>query len=123
MIVLIPDSSDQIAFSRAQLHCSWGLDFALVDNRYKLLLTWRDTNVITYCRANGPYPASGAQRLVFRLSNLDLRGAHPSFKVEAGGVYLPLADSADANLAGYNGFCGSCSTPFIEPQISKFSSQ
>jgi hypothetical protein len=25
--------------------------------------------------------------------------------------------------AGYNGFCGSCSTPFIEPQTSKFSSQ
>ena len=24
---------------------------------------------------------------------------------------------------GYNGFCGSCSTPFIEPQTSKFSSQ
>jgi hypothetical protein len=26
-------------------------------------------------------------------------------------------------LPGYNGFCGSCSTPFIEPQTSKFSSQ
>jgi predicted aldo/keto reductase-like oxidoreductase len=26
-------------------------------------------------------------------------------------------------FAGYNGFCGSCSTPFIEPQTSKFSSQ
>src|SRR5215472_1471344 len=26
-------------------------------------------------------------------------------------------------LTGYNGFCGSCSTPFIEPQTSKFSSQ
>jgi cation diffusion facilitator CzcD-associated flavoprotein CzcO len=25
--------------------------------------------------------------------------------------------------ADYNGFCGSCSTPFIEPQTSKFSSQ
>jgi len=25
--------------------------------------------------------------------------------------------------AGYNGFCGSCSTPFIEPETSKFSSQ
>src|SRR5262249_49741628 len=25
--------------------------------------------------------------------------------------------------AGYNGFCGSCSTPFIEPEASKFSSQ
>ena len=24
---------------------------------------------------------------------------------------------------GYNGFCGSCSTPFIEPETSKFSSQ
>src|SRR5438552_8007604 len=23
----------------------------------------------------------------------------------------------------YNGFCGSCSTPFIEPETSKFSSQ
>ena len=27
------------------------------------------------------------------------------------------------NFSGYNGFCGSCSTPFIEPQTSKFSSQ
>ena len=26
-------------------------------------------------------------------------------------------------IAGYNGFCGSCSTPFIEPETSKFSSQ
>ena len=26
-------------------------------------------------------------------------------------------------FAGYNGFCGSCSTPFIEPEASKFSSQ
>jgi len=26
-------------------------------------------------------------------------------------------------MPGYNGFCGSCSTPFIEPQTSKFSSQ
>ena len=25
--------------------------------------------------------------------------------------------------AGYNGFCGSCSTPFMEPETSKFSSQ
>lgn len=25
--------------------------------------------------------------------------------------------------SGYNGFCGSCSTPFIEPETSKFSSQ
>jgi hypothetical protein len=25
--------------------------------------------------------------------------------------------------AGYNGFCGSCSTPFMEPDTSKFSSQ
>jgi MoxR-like ATPase len=24
---------------------------------------------------------------------------------------------------GYNGFCGSCSTPFMEPETSKFSSQ
>jgi hypothetical protein len=24
---------------------------------------------------------------------------------------------------GYNGFCGICSTPFMEPEISKFSSQ
>jgi TnpA family transposase len=27
------------------------------------------------------------------------------------------------NFPGYNGFCGSCSTPFIEPETSKFSSQ
>ena len=26
-------------------------------------------------------------------------------------------------LPAYNGFCGSCSTPFIEPETSKFSSQ
>jgi branched-chain amino acid transport system ATP-binding protein len=27
------------------------------------------------------------------------------------------------NIAGYNGFCGTCSTPFIEPEANKFSSQ
>jgi hypothetical protein len=32
-------------------------------------------------------------------------------------------DAEDTDLSGYNGFCGSCSTPFIEPQTSKFSSQ
>ena len=26
-------------------------------------------------------------------------------------------------FSAYNGFCGSCSTPFIEPETSKFSSQ
>jgi hypothetical protein len=34
-----------------------------------------------------------------------------------------LSPSAIVNYPGYNGFCGSCSTPFIEPQTSKFSSQ
>jgi len=44
-------------------------------------------------------------------------------------VYLALceieSDFSDTpiNFSGYNGFCGSCSTPFIEPQTSKFSSQ
>jgi len=28
-----------------------------------------------------------------------------------------------AKYSGYNGFCGSCSTPFMEPETSKFSSQ
>jgi hypothetical protein len=28
-----------------------------------------------------------------------------------------------ARRSGYNGFGGSCSTPFIEPETSKFSSQ
>ena len=32
-------------------------------------------------------------------------------------------NARQAESAGYNGFCGSCSTPFIEPQTSKFSSQ
>ena len=34
-----------------------------------------------------------------------------------------VKDSTGLNSAGYNGFCGSCSTPFIEPETSKFSSQ
>jgi hypothetical protein len=37
-----------------------------------------------------------------------------------------LADphsQVDPKFPGYNGFCGSCSTPFIEPETSKFSSQ
>jgi len=29
----------------------------------------------------------------------------------------------DCHLLGYNGSCGSCSTPFMEPETSKFSSQ
>src|SRR5262245_38959015 len=41
------------------------------------------------------------------------------------GKEKPLAVAArGASIPpGYNGFCGSCSTPFIEPQTSKFSSQ
>jgi hypothetical protein len=37
-------------------------------------------------------------------------------------IALLLLD-VDLTEAGYNGFCGSCSTPFSEPEISKFSSQ
>jgi hypothetical protein len=33
-----------------------------------------------------------------------------------------LAQVSNA-FPGYNGFCGSCSTPFMEPETSKFSSQ
>jgi integrase len=32
-------------------------------------------------------------------------------------------ESKNPYLSAYNGFCGSCSTPFIEPETSKFSSQ
>ena|SRR5437879_6111747 len=47
---------------------------------------------------------------------------NPTFRAWRDGTHhLHLyLDSLDA---GYNGFCGSCSTPFIEPQTSKFSSQ
>ena len=41
--------------------------------------------------------------------------------------YIQHADTIRSrrkiNVPGYNGFWGSCSTPFIEPQTSKFSSQ
>ena len=95
--ILSSSSSDQIDFSRAHLACERGLDATPMDNGEKLLLTWRDADVNTYCGAEGPYPASGVQRLVVRVSNLDLPGAHPSFKVDAEGVHLPLADPADGN--------------------------
>ena len=36
---------------------------------------------------------------------------------------VKMPDVYPTNISGYNGFCGSCSTPFIEPQTSKFSSQ
>jgi hypothetical protein len=42
------------------------------------------------------------------------------------GSIVPRAVAAGqvaGDFSGYNGFCGSCSTPFIEPQTSKFSSQ
>ena len=41
------------------------------------------------------------------------------FKIEEFGI----EEVVQPKPTGYNGFCGSCSTPFIEPQTSKFSSQ
>ena len=75
--------------------------------------------------------AAGAQRVGKRLADVDITGA-VVVSVDADstiakdrarafiGMYLALFPN---NIAGYNGFCGSCSTPFIEPQTSKFSSQ
>ena len=40
----------------------------------------------------------------------------------AGGLCLITMDP-ESNFTGYNGLCGSCSTPFSEPGTSKFSSQ
>ncbi len=38
--------------------------------------------------------------------------------------YVGIPWASDSLLyPGYNGFCGSCSTPFMEPETSKFSSQ
>jgi hypothetical protein len=41
----------------------------------------------------------------------------------AGPAYEALRIDSELEIPGYNGFCGSCSTPFIEPETSKFSSQ
>lgn len=39
------------------------------------------------------------------------------------GIVLARHGGALTKMSGYNGFCGSCSTPFMELETSKFSSQ
>jgi Subtilase family len=43
--------------------------------------------------------------------------------VPSRGIVALASATGPFNFTGYNGFCGCCSTPFIEPETSKFSSQ
>lgn len=97
LLLVVASTSGQITFSSPRVACGSGIDAVPIDGGKELLLSWHDAGVNTYCRVDGPYPASGAERLVIRLSNVALREAHASFKVDAEGMHLKLTNPADAN--------------------------
>ena len=70
----------------------------------------------------------GADGLMQEVHETDTHGsATLAYAYDAQQQLLRVTHSAagvtEFSYAGYNGFCGCCSTPFIEPETSKFSSQ